>query len=140
MRGCLRVTVTEQNNCGNIGPLLDAESQQIEDEHDDEAAAATLWRAPAMVEERRRAGHDVGLAESGRARIADFVIWAKHGQATPLQRAYRQNRLFTHDRNERLLDAKRANRVPGQTIFRAKTPVDIPFCKPLAAAVRESKG
>jgi hypothetical protein len=69
MLGCLRVTVTEQNNCGNIGPLLGAEAQQIKDEHDDKAAAATLWRAVAMGKEHRRAGRDVGLAKSGRARV-----------------------------------------------------------------------
>jgi hypothetical protein len=34
VRGWLRVTVTEQNNCGNTGPLLDAEAQQIGDEHE----------------------------------------------------------------------------------------------------------
>jgi len=41
IRGCLSVTVTEQNSCGNIGPLLDAEAQWNEDEHDDEYESPT---------------------------------------------------------------------------------------------------
>jgi hypothetical protein len=79
--------------------------------------------------------------------------WNKHKKMSKLQRAckqrpsrgrtmmvYRQNRLLTHDQNEGSLGAKRANRVPGQTIFRATTLVDIPFCKPLDVAARQSKG